>query len=179
MSGIVEIKVKLVYNKLMYRFRFKFTPLIWVLLSVVLALSLAGFGWNIYNIISLNNIAIAQSTTITQTFATKFIVGLIMLLVTLVLVALVLSIMLGSKYSVKKGYVYCYFGVIRSKTAIKEIVSFARFKNGNKLVAYFDDKSYALIIISPDKYDAFVCAVRSFNDKIVFEENVESPETLK
>ena len=85
--------------------------------------------------------------------------------------------MLGSKYVVKDGFVYVWFGLFLSKTDVKDISCFVHFKKSNKLVVYFNDNKYAVIMLSPDKYDDFVLAVREFNQQIAFRTEIDGEET--
>ncbi len=151
----------MLYNQTMknYKnFRFKFNSLIWFLLIVLLAISLVSVGLNIYSLIlavknELGNVIIKAITLAINTILPVF----------------TLSLMIYSKYVIKNGKVYCYFGFIRNKTQIEEIVQFTRFKKSDSLVAYFKDGKYTVIVIAPDKYDDFVKAVREFNGKITFD----------
>ena len=47
----------------MKSFRFKYTILIWTLLSAILCLSLAGVGWNIFNVIEFSRLNAMESGT--------------------------------------------------------------------------------------------------------------------
>ncbi len=151
----------MLYNLIMKNaknFRFKFNVLTWILLSLVLAISLAGAGINLYNVV-------IQA----QNGSPKVAITAIMIAVSVILSAFTLSVMIFSKYSVKGDGVYNYFGIIRYKTKASQILQFTRFKASDKLVAYLSDEKYTVIVISPLKYDEFVKAVREINSQIVFD----------
>ncbi len=150
----------------MKKFRFEYSKLIWILLLVVFALVSAGITWNIFNLIEYS-------------FAGTFKIvsyALIVALLSLLLI-IVISIMLCSKYVVKDGFVHVWFGIFKSKTNVKDISCFVLFKKSNKLVVYFKDDKYAVILLSPDKYDDFVLSVREFNHEIAFRTEIDGEET--
>ncbi len=152
----------------MKSFRYKFNGLTWILLSVVLAISLVGAGFNIYNLVfALKG----------EIFVQKVIISCFVLAVNLFLIAFVISVMLFSKYAVKQDCVLLYFGIIRSKTKLNEILQFTHFKKSNKLVAYFNNQQYSVIVISPNKYDEFVNAVRENNPSVYYDSQSEEEQT--
>ncbi len=144
-------------------FRFKFSALIWVLLSALLVITLAGVGFNIYNLI-----------LVIKAHSTDVAVKAISLAVSALLPVFTLSIIFHSKYVLKNGYLYNYFGFVWNKTKISEIVQFTHFKNSDKLVAYFKDEKYTVIVIAPNKYNSIIKAVREINPQIIYEAQEEN-----
>ena len=94
----------------MKRFKFRYSVAVWVLLALVLLLSIISFCWNVYNVIHFKG---------DQTF--KLISYYVIALITIFLSIFVVSIMAYGKYVVKKGFLYTYFGFIKSKTDINDI----------------------------------------------------------
>ncbi len=139
-------------------FRYKFNILIWILLALVLVLCLAGIGLNAYGIISIIKNGDSGAA-----------LKVIMLAVSLFLSAYIVSVMAHTKYVIKNGFIYTYFGFIRIKVNVNKITQFSHFKKSDTLVAYFDDERYTVIVISPDKYDDFIKGTRKFNPKITFD----------
>ncbi len=133
-------------------------------MALVLILALAGVGFNIYNIVSLSAMETSNSITI----------NVIILIISLLLTLFAISVMAFSKYVVAKDGVYCFFGVIPSKYKANEIIQFTHFKKSDKLVAYFNDEKYTVIVINPANYDKFVSVVRELNPKIVFQVQEEN-----
>ena len=150
----------------MKSFRFKFSLTIWILLGVVLALSVLGLAWNIWSAveyIGINTVKVVSS----------FLTGALCLL----LACVSLSIMLYGKYVVKDKQLISYFGFIKSKFSLSEMTAIILFKKSNKLVAYFGEKKYMVIVISQDCYESFVLAVREQNKAIVYDVQIEGEDT--
>ena len=142
----------------MKKFSFKYTPAIWILLSVVLALSFAGIGLNIFNLVNF----IESGTTNTVIYC------IILFLVT-VLAVIDLSIMVGGKYTIKDKTLITHFGLFKSKIDLSDATAVILYKKSNKLVLYYAYQKYTVIMIHESRYDDFVAAVRKENKKITFE----------
>ena len=78
---------------------------------------------------------------------------------------------------IKDGCVYIRFGFIRSKIKIDNVVQFSHFKKSNKLVMYFKNAEYTVIIISPEEYESFILAVRDINQRIIYDVKIDGEET--
>ncbi len=154
------------YNIGMKKFRFKYSPVIWVLLCLVIALSLAGLGWNIFNFISF-----------VHTDTIKTVLYAIVIALNAFLVFLAIAVATYGAYVIKDGNLYAYFGIIRSKYNVMDIVEITHFKKSDKLVAYFKDNKFTVIVISPSNYDDFVIAIREINKEIVFNKKIEGENT--
>ena len=150
----------------MKKFRFEYSKLVWILLSLVLVLVAIGITWNIFNLIQYSFLG---------TFKIVSYTAIVVLLFALFII--VLSVMLGSKYVVKDNFVHVWIGVFKSKTNVKDISCFVLFKKSNKLVVYYKDNKYSVILLSPDKYDDFVLAVREQNHEIAFRTEIDGEET--
>ena len=85
--------------------------------------------------------------------------------------------MLFGRYVVKKDAFISCFGIIKSKYDIKDITAIILFKKSNRLVAYFGEKKYAVILISPEFYEDFVLALREQNKAIVYDVKIEGEDT--
>ena len=149
----------------MKSFRFKYSQLVWALLLLVFIILLAGVCWNIYTLIA--NWGVSTTKTVTN---------FITLALTLFLLVFVISIVAFSKYTIKNGNVIVNFGFIKTKTPINEIVQFTHFKKSDKLVVYFKDAKYSVIVISKDNYQDFVLAVREHNHNIIYDNRIEGEE---
>lgn len=147
-------------------FKFRYAPTVWALLFVVLILSIVGCGWNILNLIEYSFLGAFK----TVTYA-------LLVLATGFLGITVISIMVYGRYVVKDGTLYTYFGFIRNKTLISDIIGVTHFKKSNKLVVYFKDDKYTVIVISPEEYDSFISAIREFNSSIVYDARIDGEDT--
>ena len=150
----------------MNKFKFKYSALVFILLILSLALCVAGIVWNIFNAIQFANV-----NTI------KLISSLVIVVLTFVLLVFVLSVLFYSRYVIKDGYLYTYFGFVKNKTPVSEIVEVTKFKKSNKLVVYFSTEEYTVIVIAPEFYDEFVMAIRNANKSIVYDTRIEGEDT--
>ena len=149
----------------MKSFRFKYSQLVWVLLLLVFIILLAGVCWNVYTLIA--NWGVSTTKTVTN---------FITLALTLFLLVFAISIMAFGKYTIKDGHVVVHFGFFKTKTPVSEIVQFTHFKKSDKLVAYFKDAKYSVIVISKDSYQDFVLAVRELNPSIIYDNRIEGED---
>ncbi len=149
----------------MKKFNFKYSTTVWVLLVLILLLCGAGLLWNVFNL------------TQYVFYVSKIILYSILILINLFLVVLVISVMLYGKYVIEEKYLYAYFGFIRSKIEISNIVEITHFKKSDKLVIYFKDAKYTVIVISPEYYDDFILAIRNINKSIFYDVKVDGEDT--
>ena len=96
-----------------------------------------------------------------------------MLLVGVFLTAFCVSVLTACKYVVKKDKVVLRFGFIPTTYSIQDVVQFTHFKKSDKLVMYFQDATYTVIVIPPTQYQAFVDSIRKQNSKIIFDFETE------
>ncbi len=149
----------------MKKFRFKYAPIVWVLICLVIIMCAIGFGWNIFNLTKEN---------LSNTF--KIVSYSIIAVITFGLTIFATSLLVYGKYVIKNGYVYTYFGFIRSKINISEVVCITLFKKSNKLVIYLKEQSYSVIVISPDKYDQFVLCLKEQNKQIIYDTKIDGED---
>lgn len=148
----------------MKKFKFDYSPLIYVLLFVVLGVLAVGM---VFNVISLIDAIKVQPQNLFTSIS--------IMVVTLLLIFLVLSVLLYGRYVVKDDYLYCYLGIIRTKIDIKQIYNLTYFKKQNKLVAYYG-KGYSVIVIKKDDFDEFTDALRQVNHEIYFTATVDGED---
>ncbi len=150
----------------MKKFRFKYAPSVWILLIMVLLLSTGGLVWNIFNFIeyySLNNIF-------------KLISYALIIIISLFLTIFVLSVIFYGNYVVKGEYIYTCFGFFRAKYKIHDVVCISLFKKSSKLVAYFKDQTYTVIVIDQSFYDDFVLSIRKINPQIIYDTKIDGED---
>lgn len=155
----------------MKSFKFKYANSVWALLVLVLALSIAGLCWNVFNLIEYCMIGF------TRVGAFKIVVYGLLVLMLVILTAIVVSVMVYGRYVIKGEFIFTCFGFIKSKVAISEITTITHFKKSDKLVMYFKDEKYSVIVIAPDRYDDFVLAVREVNSAIRFDARIDGEDT--
>lgn len=147
-------------------FKFKYSPVVWVLLSLVLALSLAGLTWNVY--------ALIQNS---WAGGVKVFSHVAMVIITAFLIIFVLSVMIYGRYLINDKFLVQYFGLIKIKTPISSLVQITHFKKSDKLVVYFDDQKYTVIVIDKSLYDEFVMRVREVNSNVIFDVQIDGEDT--
>ncbi len=150
----------------MKKFRFKYAPSVWILLSIVLLLSVAGLSWNVFNLV--------EFLSLSNTF--KLISSAIVTLICFFLTAFVLSVIFYGNYVIKGEYLYTFFGFFKSKYKINDIVCVSLFKKSNKLVVYFAEQTYTVIVIDPNLYDEFVISLRNVNQKIIYDTRIDGED---
>ena len=149
----------------MKSFKLKYSPLIWLLLSLVIVLSLCGLAWNVFSMIEFLGLNI-----------TKVISAGILSVLCLALVIFSLSIVFYGKYIVKGNYLVSYFGIIKSKIDIGDITHVIHFKKSDKLVVYYGEKSFVIILVSPVFYEEFTLSLREVNKSIVYDNRIEGED---
>lgn len=151
----------------MKKFRFKYAPSVWILLSLVLLLSVAGLIWNVYNLL--------EFLSLSNGF--KVVSSIIISAICLFLTIFVLSVLLYGNYVIKGDYLYTYFGFFKAKYKIEDILCISLFKKSNKLVVYFSEQTYTVIVIEENLYDEFVLSLRKVNQKIIYDTRIDGEDT--
>ncbi len=146
----------------MKSFKFKYAPLVWILLIAVILLTAAGTAYSVFSTVDAIKV---QSN--------KIFSSIIIAIVNLALLVFASSVAIFGKYTIKTGVLYSFFGFIRTKTQISEVVQITHFKKTDKLVLYFKDAKYTVIVISPTDYDAFIESLRQENSNIIFNATVD------
>ena len=147
----------------MKKFVFKFSPAVWILLTVISALFAAAVVLNIYDAISYAN-----------EIGAKFFFALIVATISATLLTLIIAAIIYSRYVVRGNYLYFYFGFLYTKTDINEIFQLTHFKAQKKLVMYFNNEKYSVALIDEKRYEEFYNALKAVNPDIIF--TVQSPE---
>lgn len=141
----------------MNKFYFRYSKLVIVLLVAVIILSGAGLVWNIYNIVHYALLDAMQT-----------VVYSVITVLNAVVFGFALSITIYGRYVIKRDTIYCCFGLIKSKYKIAEIYQITHYRKQDKLVVFFADQKYTVIVISPAKYETFVERIREINSQIIF-----------
>ncbi len=166
----IDFYYLLCYNTLkgkiiMKKFRFQYSPIVWILISIILIMCILGFGLNIINL---------TEQKLPNSF--KVVSYSVLAVVTFGLAIFSISLLFYGRYVIKKGYLYIFFGFIRSKININDIVCITHFKKSDKLVIYLKEQSYSVIVISKDNYDKFVHALREQNAQILYDTKIDNKD---
>ncbi|MBO4251710.1 MAG: hypothetical protein J5911_03500 [Clostridia bacterium] len=146
----------------MNKFTFKYSPLIWVLLSLVTLTFAAAIYMNLHDAVIYSEDAI------------KFAISLSLATVSVVLLVLVVAAMICPKYEIKGKYLVFRFGLLYSRTKISDIFQLTEFKAQKKLVIYFKNEKYSVAMIDEKYYGDFYAALKKVEPEINY--TVQSAE---
>ena len=150
-----------VYNGAMKKFKYSFPRLTLILIIAGLAVCLAGFIVNLY-------VCITQGISYAVNPALPIVLYILMFFITIVAGGLLVSVLCSSYYSVNKKTLRTAFGFIRSSYDVKQIDIVVLDRETNKLMVYFKDESYIIIVIKPSQYTDFVQAILDVNPSIEY-----------
>lgn len=139
-----------------FKFKLSRTAVILSLLAVLL--SLGGVGLTVYRIIKFG--------------FPSFIIALqhvVMLIVCALLLVIFIGLLTRSFYRITDKEIVLRFGIIKSTYKIEEITSVHLFTKTNKLVIYFKNDTYTVIVVKPQWHNDFIKCLTSKNDKIRYD----------
>ncbi len=125
-------------------------------------LSAAGLVWNIYTLASIRDEELLQLLAYSLS-----------ILVCGALFAFCVSAAVYGRYVFKNGYLYLYFGFFRTKTKTDDVVQITRFLKSDKLVIYYKDAKYSVVVISPEYYAEFIAALKRANPSVMCDADEE------
>jgi hypothetical protein len=146
----------------MKNFRFNFSVLVIILLILVNIVCLGGLIFNVYNLISY-----------IKSSSDKIINSCIFTILNLAIFSFALSISLLSKYHIHEKGISLNFGFYKITYKFDEILSLTLFKKEQKLVLYFKDSKYTLIVINSNYFDNFIKKMREIAPEIPFSQTQE------
>ena len=120
----------------MKTYKFKLSKIALLLSILAIILSLGGIALTVYRIIKIG--------------FTSFTVGVqhvVMLIVCVALLVVFISLLIRSYYKITDKEIILKFGVIKSVFKIEEITSVHLFTKTNKLVVYFKNETYTVIVV--------------------------------
>lgn len=136
------------------RFKIKFSPAILVLCVAILLLCLVGIGVSVWRI---NRFGINGFNDVIKY---PFLIA-----VCLFCIVIVISLLIRSQYLVNGETLITQFGIIKSKSSVKEITSILLDRDLNKLTVYFGEQ-YSVISVSPEWNEDLVRALLAVNPNI-------------
>ena len=128
-----------------YRFKLSKAAIVGCIFGIILGL--VGIGFTVYRILSPS---------------LGFIASLLAL-------SVFPSILIRSVYKVSDKELILWFGFIKSVYKIEDMESIHLFTKSNKLVIYFKDERYTVIVVKPDWYNEFTKDICSRNNKIRYD----------
>lgn len=143
----------------MKSYKFRFSKLIFILAIAAIAVAaVGGIGWTVYRMINIG----FQTVTLGIQYV-------VLLLVSVLIIVLLTSILIRSSYKITDKEVVLWFGFIKSSYKIADIESVHLFTKTNKLVLYFKNERYTVIVVKPEWYNEFIKELLSKNDKIRYD----------
>ena len=142
----------------MKSYKFKFSKLVLVLIGVAIAAALAAIGYTIYRIYRYG-------------FSTPLLViqHVAVLIVAVLAIVIFVSLLIRSVYKITDTEIVLWFGIVKQTFKIADIESIHLFTKTNKLVLYFKDEKYTVIVVKPDWYNEFTKEILARNDKIRYD----------
>ncbi|HIY45202.1 MAG TPA: PH domain-containing protein [Candidatus Borkfalkia excrementipullorum] len=142
----------------MKTYKFRFSKLVIILCCVALAAALAAIGYTIYRIYRYgfsSPLLVIQHVTI--------------LVVAVLAIVIFAALLIRSVYKITDKEIILWFGIIKQTFKIAEIESIHLFTKTNKLVIYFKDEKYTVIVVKPEWYNEFTKEILARNSKIRYD----------
>ncbi len=140
----------------MKRFRYKHNIAIYLILTAVLAVTVAGM---VNSVISLMKEGLEPIKMFSQ---------ITLCIINALLFSFALSVIIASGYSFKKSKLVLRFGFLTFKTPLDQVISVCKMTSINKLVLYFKGEKYSVIVINSKYYDDFIGKLKHFCPKIEY-----------
>ena len=143
-----------------YKFRLSKTAAILTAAGILLGLGAIGFTiWRI-----LFRTGFSEPLYIIQ--------HVVLLLVGVLAIVIFSSILIRSVYKITDKEIVLWFGIIKSTFKIADIESLHLFTKTNKLVIYFKDEKYTVVVVKPEWYNEFCKEILARNERIRYDVSV-------
>lgn len=139
-----------------YKFKLSLPAVLLSVLGILL-----GAGGIVFTIFRIINYGFSSAQLIIQ--------HVVLLIVSPLAVSIFASILIRSVYKVSDKEIILWFGFIKSTYKIDEIESIHLFSKTNKLVIYFTNEKYTVIVVKPEWYNNFTKDILSRNNKIRYD----------
>ena len=139
-----------------YKFKLSLPAVLLSVLGILL-----GAGGIVFTIFRIINYGFSSSQLIIQ--------HVVLLIVSPLAVSIFASILIRSVYKVSDKEIILWFGFIKSTYKIDEIESIHLFSKTNKLVIYFTNEKYTVVVVKPEWYNNFTKDILSRNNKIRYD----------
>ena len=127
----------------MKSYKFRFSKLVLVLIGLAIAAALAAVALVIQHVAVLIVAALA--------------------------IVIFVSLLIRSVYKITDTQIILWFGIVKQTFKIADIESVHLFTKTNKLVIYFKDDKYTVIVVKPEWYNEFTKEILARNDKIRYD----------
>lgn len=151
----------------MNTYKFKLSKIAVLFCILGLLLGAGGIAFTVYRILRLG-----------FTSPQLIIQHVILLIIAPLAIAIFASILIRSVYKVTDKEIVLWFGFIKSSYSIANIESIHLFSKTNKLVLYFKDEKYTVIVVKPEWYNDFTKDILSRNNKIRYDVSTTDKDDL-
>ncbi len=142
----------------MKTYKFKFSKLVLFLCFLAIAVALAAIAFTIYRIYMYG---FSSPTLVIQHVA--------ILIIAVLAIIIFISLLIRSVYKITDKEIILWFGIVKQVFKIADIESIHLFTKTNKLVIYFKDEKYTVIVVKPEWYNEFTKEIIARNDKIRYD----------
>lgn len=142
----------------MKSYKFRFSKLVLVLIGLAIAAALAAVAYTVYRIYLYG---FSSPLLVIQHVA--------VLIVAVLAIVIFVSLLIRSVYKITDTKIILWFGIVKQTFKIADIESVHLFTKTNKLVIYFKDDKYTVIVVKPEWYNEFTKEILARNDKIRYD----------
>lgn len=142
----------------MKSYKFRFSKLVLILIGLAIAAALAAVAYTVYRIYLYG---FSSPLLVIQHVA--------VLIVAALAIVIFVSLLIRSVYKITDTQIILWFGIVKQTFKIADIESVHLFTKTNKLVIYFKDDKYTVIVVKPEWYNEFTKEILARNDKIRYD----------
>lgn len=102
----------------------------------------------------------------------RILISVALLCLAAFLLALFLSSLIYQYYSVKDGKLKLRLGFIAITYSIDDVSEVIYFKDKQKLVMYYGEDKFTIILLSEEKHENFIKALRKINPEIIYDNKI-------
>lgn len=139
----------------MKKYRYKFSVLMYVVMSLAIILSIVTIILNVKNLVTI------EVKDKHATYAVSILIGFLIM-------AFVITAVSLANYRITKDGIVTQISFIKSTIEFKLIKSIAHLKLSNKLAIYFEDETFIHINVSPKHYDDIVAEIKVYKNTIEY-----------
>ncbi len=145
----------------MKKYKYKFTPLVIVLLIALLVIAVCCIGLNVYRLVDniLKNNEINFYSWISYA---------VIILLSIIAIVLVISIFVKSYYEITEKAVILRWGLIKNEIDLKMVKQIKLSAVNHKLELIFEDESFFVILTNELWFEDFVDEIKQKRPQIVF-----------
>ena len=141
----------------MKKFKYNFTPLIWILLITGIAIAILTSVLNIVYIIDATNKDIPINAS-----------RIIAILVAFIFMAFIIVVIANSSYEITNLELKTKLGFITSGYKLKDIKEIVLFTKSKRLSLIFKDEEFTNIVIKQMQYDDFIKTLKQKAPHIIY-----------